>query len=101
MVIDTNKVDYGVMHHNGAGEPHLLCQICDSAKYAMDDGAIVEIVVWALPAPVPGSSHRFKYRLFYGRPGERIVGYDMNAARAITSMSAAGKRRTGSRPGKG
>ena len=45
-------------------------------KYATDDGAIVEIVIWALPAPLPGSAHRFKYRLFYGRPGERIVGYD-------------------------
>lgn len=46
------------------------------AKYAMDDGAIVEIVVWAISTPVPGSSHRFKYRLYYGRPGERIIGYD-------------------------
>ncbi|HLT78380.1 MAG TPA: DUF6516 family protein [Ferrovibrio sp.] len=46
------------------------------AKYTTDDGAIIEIVVWAVPAPVPGSQHRFKYRLFYGRPGERIVGYD-------------------------
>jgi hypothetical protein len=41
-----------------------------------DDGAIMEIVVWSLPKPVVGSLHHFKYRLFYGRAGERIIGYD-------------------------
>jgi hypothetical protein len=25
---------------------------------------------------VPPSRHRLKYSLFYGRPGERVVGYD-------------------------
>ena len=41
-----------------------------------DDGAVVEMVIWQVPAPVVGSRHRFKYRLYYGRAGERIVGYD-------------------------
>lgn len=41
-----------------------------------DDGAILEIVVWRLPAPVAGCKHPFKYRLFYGYPGRRLVGYD-------------------------
>lgn len=41
-----------------------------------DDGAILEIVVWRLPAPVAGCSHSFKYRLFYGYPDQRLVGYD-------------------------
>jgi hypothetical protein len=41
-----------------------------------DDGAILEIVVWRLPTPVDGCSHPFKYRLFYGYPGQRLVGYD-------------------------
>jgi hypothetical protein len=27
--------------------------------------AFVELVVWQLPAPVPGSLHRLKYRLAY------------------------------------
>ena len=40
------------------------------------DGYILEIVVWSLPVPVPGSAHRLKYRLFYGPPGRRIIGYD-------------------------
>lgn len=41
-----------------------------------DDGAVVEMVIWQVPAPVSGSRHRFKYRLYYGRNGRRVVGYD-------------------------
>ncbi len=32
--------------------------------------------VWEVLEPVPPSEHRFKYSLFYGRPGERVVLYD-------------------------
>lgn len=41
-----------------------------------DDGTFVEMVIWRVPVPVQGSSHEYKYRLFYGRTGERLVGYD-------------------------
>jgi hypothetical protein len=41
-----------------------------------DDGAIVEMVLWRVPTAVPPSTHGLKYRLFYGRPGVRDVGYD-------------------------
>ncbi|MCK9381479.1 MAG: DUF6516 family protein [Sulfuritalea sp.] len=41
-----------------------------------DDGAILEIVVWRLPTPIEGCSHSFKYRLFYGSAGKRLIGYD-------------------------
>jgi Family of unknown function (DUF6516) len=41
-----------------------------------DDGAIVEMVIWRVPAAVPPSVHGLKYSLFYGRPGVREVGYD-------------------------
>lgn len=41
-----------------------------------DDGAILEIVVWDVPKALAGSQHTFKYRLFYGKAGERILGYD-------------------------
>ena len=47
-----------------------------SDKVVFDDGAIQEIVIWRVPEAVPPSEHRFKYRLFYGRPGHRSVGYD-------------------------
>jgi hypothetical protein len=40
------------------------------------DGAILEIVVWRVGAPVPPATHDLKYSLFYGRPGVREVGYD-------------------------
>ena len=45
-------------------------------KQRYDDGAIVEMVLWEVAEPVPGSIHRYKYRLFYGFPGRRVVGYD-------------------------
>ena len=41
-----------------------------------DDGAIVEMVIWRIPSPVPPSTHGLKFSLFYGRPGVREVGYD-------------------------
>jgi Family of unknown function (DUF6516) len=41
-----------------------------------DDGAIVEMVLWRVPIPVPPTTHGLKYSLFYGRPGVREVGYD-------------------------
>jgi hypothetical protein len=41
-----------------------------------DDGAIVEMVIWRVPSPVPPSTHRLKYSLFYGRRGVQEVGYD-------------------------
>ncbi len=40
------------------------------------DGAVVEMTIWQVPKPVVGSAHPFKYSLFYGYPGQRIVGYD-------------------------
>ncbi|MGB0219345.1 MAG: toxin-antitoxin system TumE family protein [Sinimarinibacterium flocculans] len=36
----------------------------------------VQMVVWKVPAPVPPSTHGFKYRLVYVVDGERMVGYD-------------------------
>jgi len=40
------------------------------------EGGVVEMVVWKVPAPVPPSSHPFKYRLVFVRDGQRLVGYD-------------------------
>jgi hypothetical protein len=45
-------------------------------KRHFEDGAIAELAVWLVPQPVCGSQHLFRYRLFYGRPGERWVLYD-------------------------
>jgi len=40
------------------------------------DGGVVEMVIWRVALPVPPTTHGLKYRLFYGREGVRIVGYD-------------------------
>ena len=45
-------------------------------KRRYDDGAILELKLWQVPAAVPGSAHLFKYSLFYGNGGQRLIGYD-------------------------
>jgi hypothetical protein len=40
------------------------------------DGTIIDIKIWQLPDATEERPHRLKYSLFYGRTGERIVGYD-------------------------
>lgn len=40
------------------------------------DGAIVEMTIWRVPKSIKGSAHTFKYSLFYGYPGQRLVGCD-------------------------
>jgi hypothetical protein len=47
-----------------------------SQRIDYDDGAIVEMVIWRVPTPVPPTRHGLKYSLFYGGPGVREVGYD-------------------------
>lgn len=50
-------------------------------KRQFDDGAISEMKLWLVPEPVRGSPHPFKYSLFYGRAGERLIGYDNEAGK--------------------
>ncbi len=45
-------------------------------KAIFADGAIMQITVWRVPEPVSPSRHRFKYSLFYGYPGRRLVAFD-------------------------
>ena len=45
-------------------------------KRRFDDGAISEMKLWLVAGPVRGARHGFKYSLFYGREGQRLVGYD-------------------------
>ena len=46
------------------------------SKEVRDDGSMVEVVVWRLPEPLPPSTHRYKYRLFYGTREAGRVQYD-------------------------
>ncbi|NBB49103.1 hypothetical protein GVN24_12535 [Rhizobium sp. CRIBSB] len=45
-------------------------------RMVFGDGAILEVRIWSVPDPVPPSQHRYKYALFYGYPGERLLCYD-------------------------
>lgn len=48
-------------------------------KYRRDlpNGDIIEVVVWLLSAPLPGSSHPYKYRLHYQKLGNYgVIRYD-------------------------
>jgi hypothetical protein len=55
---------------------HMKATLLVRSKEVRDDGAIEEVVIWSLPERLPPSEHSFKYRLFYGRPGENRVRYD-------------------------
>jgi hypothetical protein len=55
---------------------YMKAKLLAHAKEVHDDGAIVEVVIWELPEPLPPCVHRFKYRLFYGWPGREVVRYD-------------------------
>ena len=50
-------------------------------KTRYDDGAIREMVIWQLPQPTEDRPHGLKYRLFYGKGGKRLVGYDNEAGK--------------------
>ncbi len=43
--------------------------------------AFAELVLWQLPKPLAGSSHRFKYRLAYVVHGVCVVRYDNEAGK--------------------
>lgn len=45
-------------------------------KDVSEDGSIIQMIVWRLPAPVPPTEHGFKYRLVYVVDGVRVVGFD-------------------------
>lgn len=45
------------------------------------EDAFVEIVVWRLPRSLPGSTHRFKYRLALVVSGICVLRYDNEAGK--------------------
>jgi len=55
---------------------HMKATLVFRLKHRLGDGAIVEMVIWRVPRAVIGSHHGFKYRLYFGKGGQRIVGYD-------------------------
>jgi hypothetical protein len=51
-------------------------ELLEKSKQVFAGGYIAEVVIWKVPTPVLGSSHLFKYRLYFGSGGIRIIGYD-------------------------
>jgi hypothetical protein len=45
-------------------------------KAVLPDGFIVEMVICQLPTSSAERPHGLKYRLYFGRNGQRMVGYD-------------------------
>ena len=45
-------------------------------KSALPDGSVVEMTIWRLPEVNSERPHGLKYSLYFGKDGERIVGYD-------------------------
>jgi hypothetical protein len=45
-------------------------------KDVTPDGAILEVVVWKVPQPVPPTEHGYKYSAVYILDGVRVVGFD-------------------------
>jgi hypothetical protein len=55
--------------------------LIEDRKLLLDSGAIVQIKVWRLPEATEERPHGLKNSLFYGRTGERVVGYDNEAGK--------------------
>ena len=51
--------------------------------------AFAELVLWQLPAPLPGSARRFKYRLAYVVDAEYVLRYDNESSKGTTATTAA------------
>jgi hypothetical protein len=45
-------------------------------RIVYSQNAFAELVLWQLPSPVPGSSHRFKYRSAYVVNSNCVLRYD-------------------------
>jgi hypothetical protein len=50
-------------------------------RIVYSEAAFAELVLWQLPTAVPGSTHRFKYRLAYVVRGVCVLQYDNEAGK--------------------
>lgn len=52
-----------------------------SSRIIYSEKSFAELVLWRLPEPIKGSSHRFKYRLAYVVSGRCVLRYDNEAGK--------------------
>jgi Family of unknown function (DUF6516) len=50
-------------------------------RLVLAEDAFAEIVIWRVPLPVKGSTHRFKYRLALIVAGDCVLRYDNEAGK--------------------
>ena len=50
-------------------------------RLPFDDNSFVELVIWRLPRPAPGSMHPYKYRLAFIVGDECVLRYDNEAGK--------------------
>ena len=55
---------------------NMRAELVHREKRVLPDGSIIEMVIWKVPTPLLGSAHSYKYRLYFGREGKRVVGFD-------------------------
>jgi hypothetical protein len=55
--------------------------LLQNRRLDLANGMIVQIRIWKLPHQTDERPHGLKYSLFYGRKGERIIGYDNEAGK--------------------
>ena len=55
---------------------NMPAQLITRFKDVTSDGAILEVVIWKVPRPVPPTEHGYKYSAVYVVEGVRVVGFD-------------------------
>jgi hypothetical protein len=59
----------------------MLAELLLRTRLALSETAFVEIVIWRVPKPVPGSPHNFKYRLALVSEDVCVLRYDNEAGK--------------------
>jgi hypothetical protein len=60
---------------------NMAAELMIDERHVLAENTFVEIVVWRLPRVVPGSVHRFKYRLALIEDGSCVLRYDNEAGK--------------------
>lgn len=68
---------YGIISHTWYIMPYMpKATLIFKEKLVFPDNAVLEGVIWQLPQASTERPHGLKYRLYYGKAGERIIAYD-------------------------
>jgi len=71
-----SKHDCKLIESNVVIIANMSAQLITRFKNITAEGAILEVVAWKVPAPVPPTEHGYKYSAVYVVNGVRVVGFD-------------------------